>query len=174
MTTVLYIIYTNKISYQTEWLRNATRIAYSEERQNKCPDRRRWTSPVTALLVTAFVVALGIGLLHGVSQTHIWGLTSAIMPKRSQLEDSDVQDEENRASASKQLFPAHSEREAPRMQGISTQEIQRVLRDLASSPTSSYASREYSRKFLRHAYTSPLDRVNVLGDERGYGHTGYV
>lgn len=103
------------------------------------------------------------------------------MPKRSQLEESDVQDEENRVSTSKQSEilgplspPAHSEREAPGIQGVSALEINRVLRNLATSPTSSYASREYSRKLLRHAYMSPLDRVNVLGNDRGYGHTGYV
>lgn len=52
--------------------------------------------------------------------------------------------------------------------------LHNIIRNHAACQGSSSASRRFSRKMLRYAYSKPFDRVNVLGDNNGYGHTGYV
>ncbi|THH06795.1 hypothetical protein EW145_g3845 [Phellinidium pouzarii] len=50
----------------------------------------------------------------------------------------------------------------------------RLVHDLATSPSLSTVRQVYQRDVLRHAYQGLFDRVNVLGNDEGYGHTGCV
>lgn len=45
---------------------------------------------------------------------------------------------------------------------------------LASSCSQFSEVTRYRQKILLNAYREPLDRVNELGDDRGYGHTGFA
>ena len=48
-----------------------------------------------------------------------------------------------------------------------------ILRQtLSKSPNLSKYSYQYERIALKGAYAETLDRVNVLGNDEGYGHTG--
>lgn len=50
----------------------------------------------------------------------------------------------------------------------------RFCRRLAQESPASRFSVSYKRNLLRGAYGSPLDRVDVLGNDSDYGHTGCV
>ncbi|KAL5527685.1 hypothetical protein ACEPAG_6486 [Sanghuangporus baumii] len=52
--------------------------------------------------------------------------------------------------------------------------MHRLFHNLASSPSTSAASFTYHREALKRAYARPFDRVNELGNDEGYGHTGCV
>ncbi|KAH8118555.1 WD40 repeat-like protein [Phellopilus nigrolimitatus] len=52
--------------------------------------------------------------------------------------------------------------------------MHRLLHDRTESPLLSAATYAFQRKALKRAFRGTLDRVNVLGDDDAYGHTGCV
>lgn len=52
--------------------------------------------------------------------------------------------------------------------------MHRLLHNVACSPSTSTATHEYRNKSLKQVYAGQLDKVNVLGNDNDYGHTGCV